>query len=638
MLQAIREKAQGWIAWAIVILISIPFALWGIQEYLGVGSEPEVAVVDGEEITQRMLDERTRDFRERLRQSLGSNYSPDLLDDARLKAQVLDSIVEERVLINAADAWNLRTGDDQARRFIAAIPAFQREGRFDQQSYEAAVRNRGMSRAGFEQRIRQDMAVDQLRSGIADSAFVTQAQLATRVRLRDEQRSLSHVRIPAADYLDEVAVTQDELRRFYQDNTESYRTPERVKLSYLLLDAAALGGLVQVDEERLRQYFENHKAEFVAREERAMRHILIGLAPGAEEDAVEQARAQAQALLEALRGGADFAALAAQHSADPGSAANGGDLGWVERGMMVPAFEEAAFALDKGAVSEVVQTDFGFHVIQVTDIRGGSDAEFDEMRDKVEAGYRKFEGENLYFDYAERLAEIAYENSDSLVPAAEALDLVVQTSDWLTRNANLSGVLGSPKVVNAAFSDDVLMERHNSELIEVDSQQAVVVRVAEYEPAGVEPFEDNLAAIEQAYRQQQASKTAAESGSKLIAELRGGERTLAQLAADNAWRLEQPGAVGREEPQVPAAVLDSAFGLTPPSDGEPAFAGVMSPEGDYLLIEVSAVEGGALEALPDAERPLIAEQAASQLANAQTRYVTQELRDRADIELKPIDD
>jgi peptidyl-prolyl cis-trans isomerase D len=175
-------------------------------------------------------------------------------------------------------------------------------------------------------------------------------------------------------------------------------------------------------------------------------------------------------------------------------------------------------------------------------------------------------------------------------------------------------------------------------LIEVDSQQAVVVRVAEYEPAGVEPFEDNLAAIEQAYRQQQASKTAAEIGSKLIAELRGGERTLAQLAADNAWRLEQPGAVGREEPQVPAAVLDSAFGLTPPSDGEPAFAGVMSPEGDYLLIEVSAVEGGALEALPDAERPLIAEQAASQLANAQTRYVTQELRDRADIELKPIDD
>ncbi len=173
---------------------------------------------------------------------------------------------------------------------------------------------------------------------------------------------------------------------------------------------------------------------------------------------------------------------------------------------------------------------------------------------------------------------------------------------------------------------------------EIGSQQAVVVRVAEYEPAGVEPFEDNLAVIEQAYRQQEASKTAAEVGSKLIAELRGGERTLAQLATDNGWRLEQPGAVGREEPQVPAAVLAAAFGLAPPAAGEPAFAGVMAPEGDYLLIEVSAVEGGALEALPDAERPLIAEQAVSQLANAQTRYVTQELRDRADIELKPIDD
>ena len=175
MLQAIREKAQGWIAWAIVILISIPFALWGIQEYLGVGTEPEVASVDGEPITQRMLDERTRDFRENLRRSLGDNYPADLFADGRIKAQVLDAMVEEMVLTNNAVSWNMRTGDAQARGFIASIPAFQREGRFDQQAYDAAVRNRGMSRAGFEERVRQELALGQLRSGVRDTAFVTRA-------------------------------------------------------------------------------------------------------------------------------------------------------------------------------------------------------------------------------------------------------------------------------------------------------------------------------------------------------------------------------------------------------------------------------------------------------------------------------
>ena len=638
MLQAIREKAQGWIAWAIVILISVPFALWGIQEYLGVGGEPEVAVVDGEAITERMLDERTRDFRESVRQSLGSSYSPDLFDDARLKTQVLDTMVEELVLSNSSKDWNLRTSDEQARSFIAGIPAFQREGRFDQQSYEAAVRNRGLSRAGFEQRIRQDMALAQLRSGIRDSAFVTEAQLETRVRLRDEQRSVTHVRIPAAAYRDQVTVTQDELRSFYEANVDRYRTPERVKLGYVLLDAAALADLIQVDEQRLQQYFTDHRAEFVAREERAMRHILIALAPGADEAAIEQARVQADDLLEQLRGGADFAALAEQHSADPGSAANGGDLGWVERGMMVPAFEEAAFALEKDAISEVVRTDFGFHLIQVTDVRGGSDAGFEDMRDKVEQAYRKFESENLYFDYAERLAENAYENSDSLLPAAEALGLSVQTTDWVMRDTNLPGVLASPRVINAAFSDDVLLEGHNSELIEVGPQQAVIVRVAEHEPAGVKPFDDNLAAIEQAYRQEKATETAAETGKKLLDELRTGNLVLAQLASDHAWRLEEPGAVGRDDPQVPAEVLASAFGLTPPQDGKSAFAGVVSAEGDYLLIEVSAIERGSLESLAEAERPLIAEQAAGQLANAQMRYVTQDLRDRAKIEIKPIEE
>lgn len=638
MLQAIRDKAQGWIAWAIVILISIPFALWGIQEYLGVGGETEVAVVNGEPITERMLDQRTRDFRANMRQTLGEQFNPDLFDDATLKPQVLDGLVEERVLIDATRDWNLRTGDAQTRGFIASISAFQREGRFDQGAYDAAVRNRGMSRAGFEQSVRQDLMVSQLRSGIQDSAFVTEHELAGRVRLLDEKRTVSYARIPAAAYQDRIETSQALLREFYDANVDLFRTPERVKLEYLLLDAATLGEFVDVDADALRQYFEDHRAEFVAREERDMRHILVSVEPGADQAQTAAAQAKALALLERARSGEDFAALAKDNSDDPGSASNGGDLGWVERGLMVPPFEEAAFALDKGAISDLVRTDFGFHIIQVTDVRGGAGAEFEDVRDQVDAAYRKFEGENLYFDYAERLAESAYENADSLTPAAESLGLTIQKTDWITRNSRLDGPLASPKVLNLAFSDDVLVERNNSELIEAAAQLAVVVRIAEHEPAGVRPFDGNQDLIEDAYRRVKTAEAAAETGELSLQEISAGNKTLQELATSHAWRIEQVENMARDNADVPQAVVSRVFELAPPQADKPVVAGVAAGNGDFFLIEVSAVQGGSLDSFSVAERPLLAEQVAEQVGAVQLRYLTRDLRRRADVETKEIPD
>ena len=637
MLQAIREKAQGWIAWAIVILISVPFALWGIQEYLGVGSEPEVAVVEGEAITQRMLDQRTRDFRENLRLSLGDAYRADLFEDSTLKRQVLDSMVEEAVLAENASDLNLRTSDMQARGFIASIPAFQRDGRFDQQSYETAVRNRGMSRAGFEQNVRRDLLLGQLRSGVRDSVFVTETDLATRVRLAKEKRTLSYARIAADQFRDQVEFTEEDLKRYYEANLERYRTPEQIKLSYVLLDSATLGGLIEVNEEALEQYFEDHRSEFVAAEERAMRHILIALSPSASEEEVQAARDKADDLHAQIRAGGDFAALAREHSDDPGSAGSGGDLGWVERGLMVPPFEQAAFALNKDGVSEPVRTDFGFHVIQVTGIRGGSDAGFAELRDQVEVAYRKVEAEDLYFDYAERLANAAYENPDSLTPASEALGLEIRSTDWVTRDTTLPGILGSPRVINAAFADDVLIEGNNSELIEVGQLQALVIRVAEHQPAGAKPFAGQLSLIEEDYKHAKASEAAAAAGAKAIAGLNAGGQSLAQLAADRAWPLEQPGEVAREQAGVPAEVLAEAFIVKPPVEGQTVHNGVVSSTGDYLLLAISAVRGGELTELSDSERQGIEQQATSRASNAQLRYFTDSLRERASVELKPFE-
>lgn len=636
MLQAIRDKAQGWIAWAIVILISIPFALWGIQEYLGVGAEPTAAVVDGEKITQRMLDQRLRDFRESLRYSLGDSYSPDLFDDNELRPQVLDAMIEEIVLSGAAQDWNLRTSAAQARAFIASIPAFQRDGRFDAQLYEATVRNRGVGAAGFEQGVLRDLAVEQLRSGVRNSAFLTDSELADRVRLSREQRIIRYLRIPAEHYRGAVVADATAVEDFYRQNPQRYRMPERVKLSYLVLDAADLGALVEVEDGALRQYFEDHRAEFIGLEERAVQHILIAARTGDDEQ-LAQARERAEALLAELRAGADFAEVARTHSEDPGSAANGGDLGWVEPGLMVPDFERAAFSLGKGELSEVVQTEFGFHIIKVSDIRGGSGAGFEELRDQVESAYRRFEAENLYFDYAERLAESAYENSDSLIPAAETLGLQVQTTDWLERDGVFPAPLDSPRVAGAVFSDDVLLERHNSELIETGQQRAVVVRVAEYEPAGLIPLEQNRAAVEADYVMHAAAAEAARLGAELLGRLEEGAGSLAELASlDEGYVLHEPGAVGRMQADLPAELLSVVFGLEPPAADGKRHAGVQTASGDYILLELAAVEPGQLAAMPPAERERFARAGRDALAEIEMGYVTQSLRDAAKVEVEAL--
>ncbi|MCB1724792.1 MAG: SurA N-terminal domain-containing protein [Gammaproteobacteria bacterium] len=634
MLQAIREKAQGWIAWAIVIMITIPFALWGIQEYLGVGSDPDVATVNGDPITGRTLDQKTRDYRENLRATLGNQVPAEMLDDTVLKPRVLDALIEEKVLGDTAIDWNLRSADAQVRGFIASLPAFQRDGRFDQAAYESAVRNRGMSAAGFEQSVRQDLVARQLRAGIADSAFVTETALVARVGLMDQKREVNYAVVPAAAYRDQIAVTDQLLQDYYGSHTDRYQLPDRVKLNYLVLNAADLGGFVDASEASLRQYFDDHRAEFVGREERAMRHILVSVPAGADDKQVEAARNKAQGLLDRLHAGESFAALAKASSDDPGSASNGGDLGWVERGTMVPPFEEAAFALGKGATSGIVQTDFGFHIVQVTDIRGGSDATFEDMRTEVDKAYRRFEGENLYFEYAERLAQSAYENSDSLVPAAEALGLTVQSSDWLARDSQPDGALGNPKVLNAAFSDDVLGERHNSELIEVGPQQSVVVRVVDYAPAGARPFAEIVAEVREDFIREKAAGAASATGARALEELNAG-KSLEEIAASNAWRLEHPGKLARNAEKVPAEVVAKAFELPPLDAGKPRYAGVESPDGDFLLVELTAVQNGSFDDVSVAERPLLAEQAGGQLGAAEVRYVTQSLRDAASIEVSP---
>ena len=628
MLQAIRDKAQGWIAWVIVILISIPFALWGIQEYLGLGQEPVVATVADAEITQRQLEQRVFAERERLRNLLGESYDPEMFPEAVLKQQVLNRLIDEYVLRHAAEMWDLRVGDEMLKAYILAQPAFHNDGRFDPQLYETVLRNNGLSRARFEQMTRNDLVTGQLRRSLLGSAFPTRRELGETNRLREQRRDIEYARVDAQAFVDDVEVDEATLQEFYTRNSARYTVPERVKVAYLELDLETVAEQIRVDEQDLRSHFQINEYQYRVPEERRVRHILIE--PG--EGDPEQGLARAQALRERLLAGEEFAELAREVSDDAGSAGGGGELGWIHPGMMVDAFDEAAFSLEPGRISEPVRTEYGYHLIEVTDVREAEGSEFEDVRDQVERDYRRREAESLYYDFSERLADLAYEHPDSLQPAAEQLGLEIESTGWFSRRQPPEA-LPSPKVVGAAFSEDVLVQRLNSERIELDPEHSVVRRVIEHEAERLKPLEEVRDRVVEAYRAEQAARAAREAGEAALEELRAGEATLARVAGQHGWPLEDPGAQQRTNSKLSPLLVDEVFRLPRPAGGDLTYGGVQLEDGDYVLIALREVKDGPAQRIAEDTREQLEDQLETQLAEGEFRAMLARLRAAADVEI-----
>ncbi len=632
MLLEIREKAQGWFAWLIVAFITIPFALWGIQSYLGVGTEPVVASVNGEEITRQQVAQQVRQLRERLRNQLGAAYRPEMFDDATLRRQVVQQLVNQEVLRQTAEEWKLRAGDELVRQNIRAIPYFQKNGRFDVNAYNIAVRNQGMSQRAFEESVRLDIVMDQLQRGVSESAIATDREVNELVRLRDQQRKVAWLRVEGRKLIRDYQPSEEELKSYYEEHKRRWLIPERVKVEYLLLDPDIVGAGIQVTDEALREYWREHQDEFKAPEERKMRHILVALPESADEEQVAAARARAEKIRQRLQAGESFEQVAKEVSEDPGSREQGGDLGWVSPGLMPESFEKVAFSLEKGAVSEPVRTPFGFHIIQVTDIRSGGEGSFEKLKGRIEAAYRRQQAEQRYFDKAEKLADLTYENPDDLTSAAEALGLKVQESDWFDRRGG-KGPLASPKVVAAAFSEDVLNEGHNSELIELDEDRVLVLRVVEHEAEQIPPFDKVKEKVRQALLQEKAREQAEAEGGKLVSELSGGKATLEALAAKGGWKQEGPVFIGRTSTEFPVPVVKKAFEVPRPGSGGRSVAGVPLNQGDYAVLVVSEVKDGDPSRLADDQRKQEMSRLAQRKGAAQFELLVRDLRARAEVEI-----
>ena len=548
MLTAIRERATGWIAWALVILITIPFALWGINSYFEGASKVVVATVNGVDLEQRAYQQALSDHRRSLVQIMGRNVDAEYFSSQAFKLQVLESLIDSNLQAEYLRERGYRVTDEQLVSRIRSIETFQSDGVFDTDRYETLVRNAGLSVEGFEQQQRQQGALEQLRMGLSETAFVMPATIDRAIELLNQRRSASYAVLGVEKFSHSAAVDAAAVRAEYDNNPDRYVNPAEIQVDYLRLSVVDLAQQISVDEDSLKSYYDMNTAQFSRPGSRRASHILISVAADASADVVDATRTQAAGLVLRARAGEDFEQLAREHSGDTGSAGRGGDLGVIRPGTMALPFEEAVFALDQGEVSEPVRTDYGWHVIRLTDLRENETKPFTVVRDEIRSVLAREAAEEQFLALAEDFQNIVFEQPGSLEPAADILGLPIERSEWFSR-ATGTGMAKSVVVRQAAFSDEVRVDRLNSEMLEVDSDTLVAVRYADFREQRKQAFEEVRQGIESelvARTALHAQETAAQA---LIDALRSGANWHEALAEH---QLES-----HELPQDPAKLFGS---------------------------------------------------------------------------------
>lgn len=599
MLQLIRDNATGWIAWGIVILISIPFALWGIHQYVTPDSSVAVATVDDTEIGYYDFQRRYARRRQQVQSMLGARLLGED-QESRLRREVLDGMIDSQVVISSGMNAGMRVGDEQLANTIQTQEVFRSGDGFSQDAYESWLRSQGYSAGGFEEELRRSVLEQQIALGVSGSDFMPTGELRDSVRMRLQKRTFSLLTIPASDFAG-AEPAESEIAAHFERHRDAYMAPERLRLRYLEISMDEIAAGIKVDDDELRALFEAERESFVTPEKREVSHILISVPADADSTAEEEARARLAALGSRIEVGESFEDLARDNSDDPGSATAGGSLGFIERGIMVPPFEEAAFALAPGELSEPVRSSYGWHLIRVASVQESRNATFEEVREQVLAQYRAREAERIYVEHAETLANVTYEHPESLEAGAQELGLAIRETSPVTRAGESDDPIASqPAVVAAAFSSDVLDEGNNSDPIEFESGRMVVVRAFDHEPPRALALDEARAQIIETLQAEARRGAVTERGRDVLAELRGG-RDADAVAADAGLEWSRFEDVGRAGGELSERLLEVAFRMPRPESGSARFDGVVDANGDFVVIALARVDDGDVATLSDDE-------------------------------------
>jgi peptidyl-prolyl cis-trans isomerase D len=667
VLQSIRERLTGIIAVFIFGILIIPFAFVGVSSYFTSDAVNAVAVVNDQEITANEFNQGFQNYRRRMQAQLGTAFDAEAFDQAVVRRQYLDQLIDEELLAQVAVDAGLAVSDEMLSERIRNLAAFEVDGEFNADVYQATLSAQGLTPQQFENDMRTSMVLTQFPTAVAESAIATQTELQQYARLQDQQRAFKAIVVPAlpatpadaaagAEEMNEAAeqgaaeeaaaaapaaegqkpgaalVEEEALVAWYEEHQSEYYSEEQVVIEYVELDAATLGGEVEPDEELLKARFEEQQARFVTPESRLASHILIEVDAEAPEVEVETARQQAEELARRAREGEDFAALAREHSQDIGSAEEGGDLGWIEPGYMVRAFEDALYELSpKRPVSDPVQTGFGWHVIQLRDTRPAEGMTFTEARDILLAEYRAEADERRFLEQADRLIDIIYEDPTTLSAAAEELGLEVREAGPFGRLGGDQGVAANPDVVAAAFSDLVLSQGAVSDPIDLGENHILLIRLKQHLPEALKPLEEVRDQVAESVRRHRAMQAAQATAQELLGSIEGGAG-IAELAESNGFELIEADAARRTSAEIDPTLRNQVFLMEAPGEDGRVTQVVELDEG-YAVVQLDKVTEGTLPE-DDAVRKLTySRRVTNGSASAETIAFLRMLREQSTIEV-----
>ncbi len=615
MLQDIRENAQGTIAKIIIGLLIVSLSIWGMDAIIGgFSGEPEVATVNGEDITEREFL-RLVQMESQRRLSRMDSPDPSLLNEDQIRKDVLESLIQQKVLIQDADSQGLALTDADIDALITQMPQFQVEGQFNRDRFVSTVRNMGMGVAEFREAMRKQYVVNQIRAGIVQSGVAANENVSQLLRIQNQTRDFRVVTVPESAVANQVEITEDEVQSFYDENSSAFKQPEQVDAAYITLSLGALAESIEISDDELQGYYET-RADDLAREERRAAHILI-------EDG-EDADQTMATLQQKLADGASFADLAKEYSIDTVSAEEGGDLGYAGRGVYNEAFEEALFALEEGEVSEPVETSFGVHLIKLEDVRRSDVPALSEIEGQLRSELARERAEERFAEIRTQLADSAYA-ADDLAGPAEELGLEVREAKGITRNGG-TAPFDHEGLVRQLFSADVVEDGYNTELIDVGDNVSVVARVREYREAQQLALEEVAADVRASLKARKTRAALSERADEIIAGLEAG-KSLSELGAEE-WASYD--AKPRNDQEAGAAVMRTVFSLPRPAEGETSYGQSVSGS-SAAVIALDGVNEGAVDE-SSAEFGQLEEFLASLEGQREYGAYQQFLRNRAEVE------
>jgi peptidyl-prolyl cis-trans isomerase D len=627
MLQAMRNKMHGWPAAILLGICVLAMSLFGMESYFTSHNDTFVAKVGKHEISQNEYQDRLNKLRQQVSQEQGDSFDASVFEKPETKQRVLDGLIDQQLLQKANDDWGMRVSDQAVRDYIGSIPAFQINNQFDPTTYRTYLASQRQSSTSFENDIRASLETQLLPNAINDTTIVSDAQVDRFLSLASQRRDLRYFMLPRPNITDNQ-VSDAEAEAFYKAHAADYMNPEQVSVKYIEVVGADLPADAAPTEDELKKRYEDEKARFVQPEQRLVSHILINVPANATPDQQKAALAKAEKIA-AGANGTDFATLAAQDSEDLGSKRQGGDLGWLEKGVTNPAFDTAMFALQKGQISKPVLSPDGYHIIYLRDIRSGAAKPYAEVRDQLVKEATGSGKDRKYNEVAGKLSDNTYQNPSSLEPASTALNMPIKETGLFSRKGG-DGITSNAKLLAAAFSDDVLVQGNNSGLIDLGNDHSVVIHVDKHIAAAARPLADVRADIQKRILDERVAAAEKKQADDAAARLGKGEDMTA-VASSLGATVQMAKEAVRGHSNLPAPLLTQAFLLPHPATGKSQYAAVDMKDGSYALLAVDKVQDGDLSKITAPERDSLRQQMSQAYGSEATNEMIKVLKAKTEI-------